>query len=51
MRTVAQEAVTDAFPLPLLRSSDEVKNLHREATALNEVMADLTLESRLPEKA
>ena len=32
-------------------TSDEVKDLRREATALKEVVADLTLENRLLEKA
>jgi transposase len=31
-------------------SSDEVKDLRREAQALKEVVADLTLENRLPKK-
>ena len=32
-------------------TSDEVKDLRREATALKEVVADLTLENRLLKKA
>lgn len=32
-------------------TSDEVKNLRREATALKEVVADLTLENRLLKKS
>jgi transposase len=32
-------------------TSDEVKDLRREAQALKEVVADLTLENRLPKKA
>ena len=32
-------------------TSDEVKGLRREATALKEVVADLTLENRLLKKA
>ena len=32
-------------------TSDEVKELRREASALKEVVADLTLESRLLQKA
>jgi transposase len=32
-------------------TSDEVKNLRRESTALKEVVADLTLENRLLRKS
>jgi transposase len=32
-------------------TSDEVKNLRRESTALKEVVADLTLENRLLKKS
>ena len=42
----------DAFGLDTARAatSDEVKDLRREATALKEVVADLTLENRLLKK-
>jgi transposase len=32
-------------------TSDEVKDLRREASALNEVVAELMLENRLPQKS